>query len=75
MYTASSKQRSSLRKAVAQDKKKIEEAVSQYNNILIELQPTATLLTTEEVMQQRFPWSAITGMYVHIRVHMYRILI
>ena len=53
--------RSSLHKAVAKDKKKIEEAVSQYNNILIELQPTATLLTTEEVMQQRFPWSAITG--------------
>jgi len=46
---------------VAQDKKKIEETVSQYNSILLELQPTATMLTTEAVMLQRFPWSAITG--------------
>lgn len=63
LYIASSKQRSSLRKAVAQDKKRIEEAVSQYNSILAEVQPTATLLTTEDVMQQKFPWSAITGIH------------
>ena len=66
LYVASSKQRSSLRKAVAQDKKRIEEAVSQYNSVLAEVQPTANLLTTEDVMQQRFPWSAITGTYVAI---------
>ena len=60
-FKASSKQRSSLRKAVAQDKKRMDETVSQHNSVVTELEPTAALLTSDEVMQQRFPWSAITG--------------
>ena len=58
---ASSKQRQSLRKAIAQDKKRISEIVAHYNSVIEDLQPMQSLLTTEEVATGRFPWSALSG--------------
>jgi len=54
-FIASSKQRQSLRKAIAQDKKRISEIVAHYNSVIEELQPLQSLLTTEEVATGRFP--------------------
>ena len=61
-FTASSKQRQALRKAIAQDKKKISEVVTHYNSVIQDLQPSQSLLTTEEVTAGIFPWSALSGM-------------
>ena len=61
IFIATSKQRTSLRRAVASDKKKIMECITQYNTILTELHPSDDYLSIEEVMDGKFPWSAITG--------------
>jgi len=59
--TATSKQRTSLRRVVTSDKKKIMEFITQYNTIMTELHPFEDNLSIEEVMDGKFPWSAITG--------------
>ena len=60
IYIATSKQRTSLCRAVASDKK-IMECIALYNAILTELYPSEDNLSVEEVMDGKFPWSSITG--------------
>ncbi|XP_065901149.1 uncharacterized protein [Dysidea avara] len=60
--STTSKQRTSLRRAIASDKKKIAEYIIQYNAVLTDLDLTENSLSSEEVMEGKFPWSAITGM-------------
>jgi len=63
MWIATSKQRTSLRRAVASDKKKIAEYIMQYNAVLTDLNLIESPLSSEEVMEGKFPWSAISGIY------------
>ena len=63
MWIATSKQRTSLRRAVASDKKKIAEYIILYNAVLTDLDLTESPLSSEEVMEGKFPWSAISGIY------------
>jgi len=62
MWIATSKQRTSLRRAVASDKK-IAEYIMQYNAVLTDLNLIESPLSSEEVMKGKFPWSAISGIY------------
>ena len=61
MLIATSKQRTSLRRAIAADKKKMMECIAQYNDIVAELYPSEDNLSIDEIMDGKFPWSAITG--------------
>ena len=60
-HLATSKQRTSLRRAVASDKKKMAEYILQYNAVLTDLDMMENPLSSEEVMEGKFPWSAIAG--------------
>ena len=60
--SASSKQRSNLRRSIATDKAKIHAAISKYCKVQELLPPNDRLeLAGEEIMIGEFPWSALTG--------------
>ena len=62
MCSASSKQRSNLRRAIATDKAKIQAAIKKYL-LVQQLLPTYNhlQLAEEKIMSGEFPWSALTG--------------
>ena len=65
---ASSKQRCSLRKAIATDKAKLQKVIEKYCSVQQCLQPEARILVVEEdILSGQFPWCTLTGTYgLHI---------
>jgi len=62
IYTASSKQRSNLRRAVSSDKAKLEISVKQYNELSAECESSQYIHTTSDaIINGDFPWSSLTG--------------
>lgn len=61
---ASSKQRSSLRRSLTSEKKKLKACVERYNQLQIIVSPTEEPLNDEEVLLGRFPWSALTSKFM-----------
>ena len=68
--TASSKQRSHLRKAVASEKKKLTKCIRQYNELCIE-DDNYCSTSVSAILDGDFPWSLLTGkltIHVHIKL-------
>ena len=62
IYSASSKQRSNLRRAVSSDKAKLDIIVKQYNELSNEYDSTLFICTTTDtIIDGDFPWSRLTG--------------
>ena len=62
IYSASSKQRSNLRRAVSSDKAKLDIIVKQYNELSNEYDSTLFICTTTDTITDGdFPWSRLTG--------------
>lgn len=65
--TASSKQRSHLRRAIASEKKKLTKCILQYNDLCTEDENYCTT-SVSSILDGDFPWSLLTGklsVYVH----------
>jgi len=62
-YTkASSKQRSTLRKAISSEKSKLGDCVENYNELCAANLDGANITTSaEEIINGDFPWSSLTG--------------
>ena len=58
--TASSKQRSHLRRAVASEKKKLSNCVQKYNDLCIE-DENYSATSVSAIIDGDFPWSLLTG--------------
>ena len=62
MNTASSKQRSNLRRAMSSDKIKLDACVKKYNQLAIEYNDHGFSVTsTDAIIDGDFPWSLLTG--------------
>ena len=64
IHVVSSKQRSSLRRSSATDRKKISKLVTQYQILSRQIGEEPPL--EKDVLEGNFPWSALTGMYEHV---------
>lgn len=61
IYTASSKQRAKLRKAIASDHKKLEKLAKQYNDLIDCNSLQLPCTTTEDISSGHFPWSSLSS--------------
>lgn len=62
IITASSKQRSNLRRAVSSDKVKLEDCVVKYNELSTEYEGDEYPITSAgAIIDGDFPWSSLTG--------------
>lgn len=60
---ASSKQRSSLRRTITDERKKLAQLCHKYNSVITKLQLTRPTATEEEVSNGEFPWSQLSSEY------------
>ena len=71
IYSASSKQRSSLRRAISSDKAKLDVVVKQYNELSTEYNSSLFICTTTDtIIDGDFPWSRLTGTYMQQNVYL-----
>ena len=62
IYSASSKQRSNLRRVVSSDKAKLDTVVKQYNELSVKCDSTLFVCTTTQAITDGyFLWSRLTG--------------
>lgn len=60
-HVASSKQRSSLRRAIADEKKKLGKYIQQYNSVVQDVDLDLPLLQDQDIFEGKFPWSPLSS--------------
>lgn len=63
--SASSKQRSNIRRSIAADKSKVSLLVKKYNGVLELLPDEDEPLLVEDILAGKFPWSVLHGTYYY----------
>ena len=58
---ASSKQRSSLRRAITDEKKKLGKCIQQYNSVVRDVDLDLPLLQDQDIFEGKFPWSPLSS--------------
>ena len=58
---ASSKQRSSLRRAITDEKKKLGKCIQQHNSVVRDFDLDLPLLQDQDIFEGKFPWSPLSS--------------
>jgi hypothetical protein len=65
----SSKQRSSLRRAIADDKKKLTKYIHQYNSVAHDVELDIPPLQEKDIFEGKFPWSPLSSKLICVYVY------